>query len=148
VISATLGDDLVAVAEQLDQVGPRRLRQRRRARPGDRAEPVDRPGVDPVGPRTKLCLAEGAQTLRAGKVTNLPGIDDGDRHPGLDQRPVQAALAAARRLQDDQNVIPAVPAQQLREGAVGFRTVGEAPVALARQTIGIPGSPENPKIPR
>jgi hypothetical protein len=52
---------------------------------------------------------------------------------------VQAALAAARRLQDDQNVpvIPALPAQQRRQGGVGFRSIGQAPPALARQAVEI-----------
>jgi hypothetical protein len=52
---------------------------------------------------------------------------------------VQAALAAARRLQDDQHVlaVPDVTAQQRRQGGVGFQSVGKTPVALARQTVGI-----------
>src|SRR3954468_17345079 len=72
----------------------------RRASEAEFAEPPDRLGVDPV------CF--GPQTLRAGELPDLLGVDDGGRHPGLDQRPVQAALAAARRLQDDQHGL-AVP---------------------------------------
>jgi hypothetical protein len=126
-----LGDDLVAVAEHLDQLGPHRLRQRRRARPGDLAKPPDRLGIDPVG--------LGPQTLRAGKVANLLGIDDGGRHPGRDQRPVQAAFAAARRLQDDQHVmaVGAQRIQQRRQLGVALRRVGKAPAGLARQAVDI-----------
>ena len=84
-------------------------------------------------------MAEGPQPLRTGELPDLLRIDNGGRHPGLDQNPVQTALAAAGRFQDDHGVmvIPTASDQQRRLCGVAFRSVGHAPPALARQAVEI-----------
>jgi hypothetical protein len=115
-----LGQDLGAVVEPFDQLGPDRLHKGCRAGPVGLAERLERLGVDPVG--------LGQPAVRAGEVAHPLGIDDGGRHAGVDQRVVQGAFAAARRFHHDQNVVAAL-AQRAQHGGqfgVAFGSVGQS----------------------